>query len=189
MHTEYNWFENPDLGETPASFLELIEKVLIPLNPEGTTNVEREPESGEYGAVMFKFNGMKCLFRQAKTTPKKVGQFVTIWKREAEESEIAPFNTLDGIELVFIASFDPSNKGFFVFQNELLGKKNVFTHNGREGKRAIRVYAPWIKPTVKQAISTQKWQISAFINLNLGAEVTLSKAKQLIRNSGNLSLF
>ncbi|HIF9206115.1 TPA: MepB family protein [Photobacterium damselae] len=180
MHSEYNWFENPKFGKTPVSFLELIDKVLIPLNPDGITSVEREQESGEYGAVKFTFNGLKCLFRQGKTTPTKVGQFVTLWKRETNKSEIIPFNTYDGIELVFIASFESDNKGFFVFQNELLTNKNIFSHNGREGKRAIRVYAPWIKLTAKQAISTQQWQISVFINLHLDLKGVQSKAKQLI---------
>ena len=189
MHTEYNWFENPETGETPASFLELVETVLKPLNPEGVTNVKRESESKEYGAITFTFNGQNCLFRQAKTTPTKVEQFVTLWKRKTETSEIAPFDTLDGIELVFIASFDFTNKGFFIFPNDLLGKKAVFTHNGREGKRAMRVYAPWITPTVKQAISTQKWHTSVFINFKLGAELSLSKSRRLIQKNANLQLF
>lgn len=70
-----------------------------------------------------------------------------------------------------------------MFHNELLRNKNIFSHNGREGKRAIRVYAPWVKPTAKQAISNQQWQISEFINLNLDLEVVQSKTKQLIGKS------
>lgn len=137
-----------------------------------------EKESTEYSALSFLLHGKKCLFRQAKTTPKKVGQFVTIWKRDTPESEIAPFDANDDIDFVIVATFDKTNHGFFIFDKAMLVKKGVFTRGEREGKRAIRVYAPWTKPTAKQAITTQKWQTQQFANMN--DSVT---AIQLINNT------
>ena len=34
--------------------------------------------------------------------------------------------------------------------------------NGKGGKRAIRVYPPWVKPVAKEAVRTQHWQLQYF---------------------------
>ena len=78
------------------------------LKPLGKTavntavNIEREKESAEYGSVRFEMDGQTCLYRQAKHTPKKVGQFAALWKRPAMSGEIAPFDYDDGIDRVII---------------------------------------------------------------------------------------
>lgn len=41
-----------------------------------------ETESKEYKACNFYLNDLKIVCRNAKITPKKVGQFVTFWKRK-----------------------------------------------------------------------------------------------------------
>ncbi len=45
------------------------------------TAPEAEAESADYGAATFALDGAPVRFRVAKTTPTKVGQFVTLWKR------------------------------------------------------------------------------------------------------------
>ncbi|EJP05170.1 MepB domain protein [Leptospira interrogans serovar Bulgarica str. Mallika] len=40
-----------------------------------------EKEGSDYGACNFELKKWKITFRVAKITPKKVGQFVTLWKR------------------------------------------------------------------------------------------------------------
>ena len=52
------------------------------------SNIEIEKESAEYAAHRFEINNLKILFRQAKITPTKVGQFVTLWKRTKEKDPI-----------------------------------------------------------------------------------------------------
>ena len=42
---------------------------------------ETEAESADYNAHTFKVNDKSIVYREAKITPTKVGQFVTIWKR------------------------------------------------------------------------------------------------------------
>jgi hypothetical protein len=49
------------------------------------SNIEIEKESSEYCAYRFEINTKKILFRQAKITPTKTGQFVTLWKRNIEK--------------------------------------------------------------------------------------------------------
>ncbi|MFV0346581.1 MAG: MepB family protein [Bacteroidales bacterium] len=45
------------------------------------SKVSNELEGTEYDACQFEPNGMKIISRSSKITPKKVGQFVTFWKR------------------------------------------------------------------------------------------------------------
>ncbi|NRD75086.1 MepB family protein [Shewanella sp. VB17] len=172
------WFDDRVIDAAPRSFDYFAQKVLPLIDQrEVVKNVLSDKESKEYYALSFEFGEKKCLFRQAKTTPKKVGQFVTIWKREYTGAEIAPFENSDDIDFVIVAVHDAQNQGFFIFDKETLVKRRVFTDGLREGKRAIRVYAPWIKPTVKQAISTQKWQTAHFFSLDKQNEYVLQWVK------------
>src|SRR4051794_9050304 len=50
-----------------------------------------EAESAEYAAYELTVAGRAVRFRAAKTTPTKVGQFVTVWKRSAG-GPIRPFD-------------------------------------------------------------------------------------------------
>ena len=52
------------------------------------SNIEIEKESSEYCAHRFEINNKKILFRQAKITPTKIGQFVTLWKRNKTKNVI-----------------------------------------------------------------------------------------------------
>jgi hypothetical protein len=58
-----------------------------------------ESESAEYGACTFVLNGLSICFRIAKITPKKTGQFVTLWKRMGKSS-IQPFDLSDSIDFL-----------------------------------------------------------------------------------------
>jgi hypothetical protein len=48
------------------------------------TNPKINTESIEYGACSFVLNGKRIQHRVSKITPTKIGQFVTIWKRNKE---------------------------------------------------------------------------------------------------------
>ena len=45
------------------------------------TNLKLNSESVEYRACTFALNGLKIIHRISKITPTKIGQFLTIWKR------------------------------------------------------------------------------------------------------------
>ncbi|MBI6549588.1 MepB family protein [Xenorhabdus sp. VLS] len=116
--------------------------------------------------MRFQLNGKSIVFRQAKTTPNKLGQFVTLWKRPTPDSEIMPFEQNDKIDFCLIAAFSENNKGIFLFDSPTLMTKGIFSTQSKEGKRAFRVYPTWVSPTSKQAIQTQKWQSLYFINFD-----------------------
>jgi hypothetical protein len=102
------------------------------------TNPVLEKENKDYGAYQFELNALKILFRVAKTTPTKVGQFVTVWKRMAKES-IQPFELSDNIDLFIINTRTGDNFGQFVFPKSVLSQQGILTTDLKEGKRAIRV--------------------------------------------------
>jgi len=58
---------------------------------------ENEPESLEYDACRFELNRLKIICRNAKVTPKKIGQFVTFWKRNGNGPN-EPFNEIEKID-------------------------------------------------------------------------------------------
>jgi len=137
-----------------------------------------EDESSEYYAHTFTIKGKKGLFRIAKKTPTKSGYFVTIWKRGAD-SIIAPYEEADAIDFVVVAVSDGNRVGEFIFPKTVLAKKNIFSANGKGGKRAIRVYAPWDKTTSTQATKTGKWQGQFFVDLNSSCSESTIKINNL----------
>lgn len=141
-------------------------------------NFSPEDESSEYYAHTFTIKGKNGLFRIAKKTPTKSGYFVTIWKRGAD-SIIAPYEEADAIDFVVVAVSDGNRVGEFIFPKTVLAKKNIFSANGKEGKRAIRVYAPWDKTTSTQATKTQKWQGQFFFDLNSSCSESTIKINNL----------
>ncbi|MFK7824497.1 MAG: MepB family protein [Oligoflexales bacterium] len=150
-------------------FLSLNRTVLNPLRlkPE---NIQVDQESQEYGALRFDLEGKKIKFRVGKTTPTKVGHFVTLWKRVGGVT--APHESTDEVDFFVIGTRHKENIGFFLFSKEVLIQKKIFSNNGTGGKRGIRVYSPWVLTTSKQAKSTQIWQGKYFCDFSSRASGT-----------------
>ncbi|MFC4224825.1 MepB family protein [Lysinibacter cavernae] len=159
------------------------------LGPSGHTVADpvAEPESAEYGAVRLVLNARPTLFRVAKTTPTKVGQFVTVWAR-SEEGPIRPFDQTDGITtlIVLVATPRSTERGLFVFPAAALIARGVFAQGGTGGKRAFRMYPPWTATTNASGLTAQRWQAAYFVSLwpesehSLGSKADTSRLSQLI---------
>lgn len=139
-----------------------------------------EKESAAYGACTFTLNEFSIKFRIAKTTPTKTGQFVTIWKRNKSGS-IEPFHILDSLDFIIISTRSGDHFGQFVFPKFVLLQQGIISGNGKEGKRGIRVYPPWDKPTNKQAVQTQQWQAKYFLEMTSENTTNLIHAKRLFK--------
>ncbi|MFD4141758.1 MepB family protein [Streptomyces sp. NPDC058572] len=137
-----------------------------------------EAESAEYAAHEFTLDGLAVRFRAAKTTPTKVGQFVTVWKR-FPGGPIQPFDATDPVDLFVISSRDDQHFGQFVFPMDALRRHGVVSENGSGGKRAFRVYPPWVTTTNRQAGSAQAWQLDHFLHLHQDRPVHSARAKEL----------
>lgn len=171
-------FADPAAGHIPLQLAYAINALILPAGIQ-PTDPEREAESGEYGACRFELQGNRVMFRVAKTTPTKQGQFVTLWKRPNAAGDIAPVDLHDGVEFVLVSVFDGRRCGLFVFNRHLLAQKGVMSVNAKGGKRAMRVYAPWVKPVAKQAIQTQRWQLRSFVPVEKG-EANCDRLRRLL---------
>ncbi len=125
----------------------------------------KELDGKEYDACQFDLNEMKIICRSAKKTPKKVGQFVTFWKRN-KNGITEPFNENDKIDFYVINARSENNFGQFVFPKSELINKGIISTKIKDGKRGFRVYPKWDKAENKQAEKTQKWQLKYFYEIN-----------------------
>ena len=137
------------------------------------SKLSHEQESQEYAASKFELNSLRIVNRNAKITPKKVGQFVTFWKR-SNDGPIEPYEATDSFDF-FVVNVEAQRKlGQFVFPKSILIKKGILSTDQKEGKRAFRVYPEWDSPTSQQARRTQKWQSEFFYEIS--DETDLTKA-------------
>ena len=143
------------------------------------SNFKLETESTEYDACRFKLNGQYIISRNAKITPKKIGQFVTFWKRNAN-GLIEPFDENDLIDYFIVNVRTENEFGQFVFPKSILIKKGIISTENKEGKRAFRVYPIWDVAKNRQAERTQKWQLNYFYKIN--ASTDFKKVLKLYKN-------
>ena len=125
------------------------------------TQFETELESKEYDACRFLLNEKIIVNRTSKITPKKMGQFVTFWKRN-EAGITTPLNNNDQFDFYIINTRKQEKLGQFVFPKSILISKGIISTTMKDGKRGFRVYPSWDIATNKQALKTQKWQLDYF---------------------------
>ena len=124
-----------------------------------------EMEAKAYDACQYNLNKLRIISRRAKITPKKVGQFVTFWKRN-ENGPIEPFKETDLFDFYVVNVRRDINFGQFVFPKYALIKNGIISTRTKEGKRGFRVYPNWDITKSKQAEQTQKWQLKYFYEIN-----------------------
>lgn len=127
------------------------------------SDYQQEVESTAYKACFYEINGIKIIERTAKITPKKIGQFVTCWQRNAN-GITEPFKETDDFIFFIIKVIDKNNSGYFKFPKTALIKNGIISTEKKDGKRGFRVYPIWDHPKSKQAIKTQHWQLEYFVN-------------------------
>ena len=158
------------------------------------TDIKEESQNSEYAAGQFTLASdlaiKTVLFRAARITPSKVGQFVTFWEKSRSGTN-QPYLYSEAPDLLIITvckdkSFnDKGSKadnfknniskndsifGQFIFPKNVLLKKNILKSDITKGKMGIRVYPSWDTPTNKTAVKTQQWQLDYFFaveNLNV----------------------
>lgn len=157
--------------------LELFKKCNLEIS-----NFKIEKESSAYNACTFQLNNSKIIFRKAKITPTKIGQFVTLWKRNSEAVTV-PFSISDQFDSVIIYVKKENTCGKFIFPKVILIEKGIISSDKKVGKRSFRVYPIWDKAENKQAIQTQKWQLNYFMELPFETPINVAKAKKMFANS------
>ena len=126
-----------------------------------TINYKLDKEATAYKGCTYELAGIKIIERTAKITPTKIGQFVTCWKRN-EQKITEPYKDSDPIDFFYIKVMHTKKLGVFKFPKKALIQHGILSTEKKDGKRGFRVYPAWDKPTNKQAIKTQLWQLKYF---------------------------
>ncbi|MEG0385997.1 MAG: MepB family protein [Solibacillus sp.] len=160
-----------------------INEVFYEPNHLTVKKVREEMQNSDYGAGVFQLNCTSVRFRVAKITPTKIGQFVAFWEKDAMNKNQA-FSEENAPDLLVITTFSQDQQSFgqFVFPKEVLVKHKILRAIETKGKMAMRVYPSWDKPTSKQAIATQKWQLPYFVVVKPLSNINLQKLMRLYTN-------
>ena len=157
----------------------LNDSIFKPLDLQ-ISDLTADLECEDYFGFNFKINQTKIKFRKSKLTPKKVGQFVTFWKRDSGGKTV-PFDINDDFDFYMIQIEENENSGFFIFPKQILERENIISVTLKTGKRGFRIYADWHFPENKQAQKTKLWQTQFFINYSETKNEMIKKFKQIIR--------
>ncbi|SDD83576.1 MepB family protein [Niabella drilacis] len=146
--------------------LSRIESLILKSNGLVISAMAEDPEYPARSGCSFRLSGRNIKFREAKITPKKTGQFVTLWKRN-QKGQTEPFNVMDDFDFYMIATRQEHRFGFFLFPRHILAETQILTTGDKEGKRGFRVYADWDIAPNRQAERTKTWQTRYFTDLTV----------------------
>lgn len=163
----------------PCPELAIIDRLIFQPTGFNLSTITTDPESKAYSGHQFKLGEQDIIFRVAKITPTKAGQFVTIWKRN-EKGITEPFHYSDQFNFFIIVTRTDKNLGTFIFPKEVLREQKIIADNSLEGKRGIRVYPAWDLTTNRQAQKTQGWQTNYFIDLSSNNPVDIEQVRRLL---------
>ncbi len=172
------------MAEKPSIHRDLLITYELLYNPCGFhyTQPQIEEQNAEYGASLFHVNAWLIRYRVAKVTPKKEGQFVTMWHRN-EMGISQPYDESDTVDYYVISTRKGDRFGQFVFPKAVLVNRKVLSVNGKDGKRAIRVYPAWDNPNSRQAKKTQAWQLDYFLEIPADRPINQDRAAMLYRDT------
>ncbi len=159
--------------------LNCVNKKIYEPNNLTVKSVQEKKQNAKYGAGRFQLNSKTVRFRVANITPTKVGQFVAFWEKD-ENNKNQPFIYEEAPDLLVITTFKNENEfGQFIFPKEILLEKDILRSTSTKGKMALRVYSSWDKPTSKQAMKTQKWQLPYFVDISDSRKLPMDKIIEL----------
>ena len=170
---------------TPQSADDMIKKVLDQLENILMLHYSHlsEDQTGRaYCGFNFQLGNKHFKFRKAKITPKKVGLFVALWKRDTDGQTI-PFTADDHFDYYLISVEQDQHCGLFVFPKQTLVEQTILTAGCQMGKRGFRIYPDWSIPTNKQATKSKHWQHRYFVDFRESHQETQNKLTHILQSS------
>lgn len=98
------------------------------------------------------------LYRRSRITPKKLGEFVSLWKQDPR----GPYYEEDPISFVIIES--ETKEFHFKFPKDVLVSRGIISSSISPGKQGFRLYPPHCVVSSKQALQTQAWQSDYYVD-------------------------
>lgn len=160
--------------------LQLLNDLILKRLNLQLSEITPDLECEEYFGFNFKINETQIKFRKSKLTPKKIGQFLTFWKRDMDGKTV-PFYINDDFDFYIISIEENENSGFFIFPKRVLEKENLISSENKTGKRGFRVYADWHFPNSKQAEKTKLWQTQYFIDYSDSEDSIINQFKEITK--------
>lgn len=114
--------------------------------------------SKAYDAKTVFIDGEECLYRKSRITPKKLGEFVALWKQEPR----GPYSEEDSISYFIIES--ETKEFHFKFPKDVLVSRGIIASSNSPGKQGFRLYPPHCVVSSKQALETQAWQSDSYVD-------------------------
>jgi len=150
-------------GTDPAPSIAGDLKSIQQNNSGKFSNLKTQTEAKDYFGFEYTYKNKNYVQRTAKITPKKMGLFVTLWKR-GSDGHSQPYDKSDHYDFVVIICKSKKLNGMFLFPKKILLKRKILSNKNKsiDGKRGFRLYPPWDTPRSKQVLSTQKWQLEFF---------------------------
>lgn len=155
----------------------IIEKFLFEANGLRILDATKDKECSDYFGYNFQLGDYKVKFRKAKLTPKKIGQFVALWKRNLVGKTI-PFDINDDFDFYIVMVSKVPHLGFFIFPKKILAEIGILSADKQGGKRGFTIYPEWDIPVSKQGLSTKQMQIDYFIGLT-DAKKSIQKLQRI----------
>lgn len=121
-----------------------------------------EKQNEDYGGILMTAKDATYRIRVAKQTPKKTGQFLTLWEKD-EKNQNRAYMYDDFPDYLIIVCHSEEAIGLFKFSKQTLQEQGILKTNNQKGKMGFRVYPSWDVPQNSQATKTQVWQINDFI--------------------------
>ena len=146
------------------------------------SNLSQDQTGRAYYGVNFQLGNKHFKFRKAKITPKKVGLFVALWKRDTDGQTI-PFTADDHFDYYLISVEQDQHGGLFVFPKQALVEHTILTAGSQMGKRGFRIYPDWSIPTNKQATKSKQWQHRYFVNFRAPYQEAKNKLTHILQSS------
>ncbi|MDM1380540.1 MepB family protein [Myroides marinus] len=141
------------------NYIPLLNKALKNDELTAITDITWSTEKNEYYACTFTLGSAKIVFREAKVTPKKIGLFVAIWRRN-EDNITTPYHIDDNFDYFVIGT----GSGCFVYPKSILVELQIISSNLKEGKRGMRVYPNLEVEMNKQALKTYQSHLPFYYN-------------------------
>lgn len=138
-----------------------------------------DSEAKDYLGSHFKIKSIPITYRKAKVTPKKIGCFVALWKRDGFGKTI-PYDVSDSFDYYFIEIEDENKHGIFIFPKAVLVQYKILSSE-KEGKRGFRLYPNWCTNLNTTAQKTQNWQLPYFVDLNQSKSDLFIQLKNIIQ--------